>query len=209
MKTEVILKRSFMGGEIRQKSKCAFFNATDLVKIANSKRRDLGKSLFNLAQYLKLKSTCEFIEELHKDNEKVITKSRGRNSTTWVHPLLFIDIALSLDSRFKVEVYKWLYDELLKNRNNSGESYKKMVGAVYDKYTNKQDFHKYIAKVANYIKKECSVNNWDEADEKKLFLRDKMHENIALLTSVLTDTNQAVRLGVLKAKEEYGEVELI
>lgn len=202
MKTEVIVSRPFMGHEIKQKSKSGMFDATGLVKIANIKRRELGKSSFNLSQFLKTKSTKEFIEELQKENDRVIVKGRGSKSVTWVHPLLFIDIALNINPSFKIEVYKWLYDELLKHRNNSGESYKKMSGAIFDKYENKAKFHKYIAKVANFIKEKCEVKDWNKATEKQLCLRDRMHENIYLLTSVLNNTDQAVRLGVFNALKD-------
>lgn len=202
MKTEVIMTRPFMGGQIQQKSKTGFFNATEFVKLMNVKRNELGKSNFQLSQFLKLSSTLEFIEELQKENERVIIKGRGRNSATWVHPLLFIDIALSVSPKLKVEVYKWLYDELLKYRNDSGESYKKMAGSLYDRYSNKQTFYKYIERVANYIKKECGTKDWNNATQNQLFLRDKMHENISLLCSVMNNTDEAVRLGVFKALDD-------
>lgn len=202
MKTEVILKRAFMGSEISQKSKSGMFNATDLVKIANIKRKEIGQSQFNLSQFLRQKSTLEFIDELQLYNERVIISGRGRNAFTWVHPLLFIDIALAINPKFKVEVYKWLYDELLLHRNNSGESYKKMAGAIFDRMSNKADFHKYIVRVANYIKEKCNVKDWNNASESELKLRDKMHDNIYLLCSVLNNTNEAIRIGVMKAKED-------
>lgn len=44
MKTEVIVKRPFLGGEIEQKSKSGMFNATDLVGIVNRKRLNDGKA---------------------------------------------------------------------------------------------------------------------------------------------------------------------
>lgn len=202
MKTEVVLHRPFMGMQVRQKSKTGLFSATDLVKIGNIKRRELGLGSFNLSQYLSLKSTKEFIGELQKSNERVIIKSRGRSAQTWVHPLIFIDIALALNPKFKVEVYGWLYDELLRYRNNSGESYKKMVGALYERCS-KKDFHLQVAKVARAIRESCGVDDWNQASEEKLKLRDRMHENIALLASVLTNHDEAVRLGIIKAKEHH------
>jgi hypothetical protein len=202
MKTEVILHRPFMGSEVQQKSKSGLFNATGLVKIANVKRREVDQSPFNLSQHLKNKNTLDFIEELQKENERVVIKGKGSKSATWVHPLLFIDIALSINPKFKVEVYKWLYDELLRYRNDSGESYRKMAGALYDRHNNKQGFYKYIERVANYIKQNCNATDWNKASQNQLYLRDKMHENIALLCSVLTNTNEAVRIGVLKALED-------
>jgi hypothetical protein len=202
MKTEVILERPFMGYIIRQKSKTSMFNATDLVKIANVKRRELELSSFNLSQFLKTKSTKEFIEELQKDNDRVIIKGRGAKSQTWVHPLLFIDIALAINPKFKIEVYKWLYDELLKYRNDSGDSYTKMAGILYERSSDKTRFHKFITNVAKYIKEKCKVDDWNKTSQEKLFLRDKIHENIYLLASCLKDPSYAVKMGVHKALED-------
>lgn len=201
MKTEVHIERPFMGSIVRQSSKTQMFSATDLIKIANIKRKEIGLSAFNFQQFLNLKGTKEFIEELQKTNERVIMTTRGAQGGTWVHPLLFIDIALALNPKFKVEVYQWLYDELVKSRNNSGESYRKMCGALYEATTNKTTFHKSISKVANIIKKKLNVEDWNKASEEQLKLRDKIHENIALLAGVLRNPNEAVRIGIIKALE--------
>jgi hypothetical protein len=209
MKTEVIISRPFMGSLIEQKSKTGMFNATNLIKIANTKRKELGQSPFNLSQFLKQKSTLEFIEELQKENERVIINGRGRNAKTWVHPLLFIDVSLAINPKFKVEVYKWLYDELLKYRNDSGDSYRKMAGSIYERINNKKNFHKYITRVANYIKEECDVKDWNKANQNQLYLRNKMHDNISLLCGVLNNCNEAVRIGVLKAKEDNKDLLLV
>lgn len=202
MKTEVPMERPFMGSFVRQKSKSEMFSASDLIKIGNIKRAELGISPFNLSQFLSQKSTVEFIEELQKTNDRVIIRGRGRKSVTWVHPLLFIDIALALNPKFKVEVYQWLYDELIKYRNDSGDSYRKMAGSLYDRYENKQKFYKYIERVANYIKKSCGVEDWNKANQHQLKLRDKIHDNISLLCSVMKNTDECVRVGVQKALED-------
>lgn len=202
MKTEVTLQRPFFHGTVGQKSKSGMFNATDLVYIGNEKRRELNKDKFNLSQYLKSKSVLEFIEELQYQypQEKIIDlKGKGRASVTWVHPLLFIDIALSIDPKVKVGVYKWLQDELVKYRNDSGDSYKKMVGSLFERHTDETRFGKFIQQIAIYIKKELKVEDWNKATEEQLKLRDKIHDNITLLSSVLRDTNQIVRISVDKA----------
>lgn len=180
------------------------FNATDLVYIGNEKRRELNKDKFNLSQYLKTKSVLEFIEELQYQypNEKIIDlKGKGRASVTWVHPLLFIDIALSIDPKIKVGVYKWLQDELVRYRNDSGDSYKKMVGALFEKYKDDSRFGKFIQEVAVFIKKKLNVEDWNKATEEQLKKRDKIHENITLLSSVIRDPRQIVRVSVEKALE--------
>lgn len=202
MKTQVLMKRQFFGHEISQQSKTGLFNASELVRICNMKRAEVGKSAFNFAQYLKNKTTIEFIEELQKNEPIVISKGKAKNSETYVHPLLFVDIALAIDAKLKVSVYGWLMDELLKYRNDSGDSYKKMCGALYERTTDKMRFHKHISELANRIKTEIGVEDWNKATEQQLKTRDKIHDNIYLLCSVLTDTKQAVRIGIEKALSE-------
>ena len=124
MKTEVIMRRELFGMEVRQKSKSEFFSATDLVRAGNHWRAVNNKPFFNLTAWLKTKSTSEFIAELEKEYGSAISKG----SKTWVHPFLFIDLALAISPKLKIEAYTWLYDQLLSNRNDSGDSYKKCVG---------------------------------------------------------------------------------
>lgn len=207
MKTAFHLKRKFLTGEVRQNSKTKMFSASDMVKIANHRRAELNRPKFNLSAYLKNASSLEFIEELQNEypDQKIISVTRGRNAGTWVHPLLFIDIALSIDPKLKIRVYKWIYDELVRYRNDSGSSYKKMVGALYQRDTNKQSFQKKIVKIAKYIREKCNVKDWNKATEDELKLRDTIHNNISLLCDVLRDSDQAVRIGVDRAIKEYKE----
>ena len=196
MKTQVIMKRELFGVEISQQSKTEFFSATELISAGNKWRIANGYSAFNLSQYLKSSSFIEFKTEIEKKYGNVMSVGRGRNGQTWVHPLLFIDIALAINSKLKIEVYEWLFDNLIKFRNDSGDSYKQMSAAIYLRYTNKRDFHNYIQKVANYIKAELKVDDWQKATEEQLKKRDTIHNSIRLLCNVLNNTNQAVRLGV-------------
>ena len=201
MKTEVIMKRELFGCQISQKSKTEFFSATDLVKAGNKFRAINGMPLFNMNEWFRNKSVKEFISSLEDNFGKVKVNSRGKNQHTWVHPYLFIDLALAIDPNLKIEVYGWLFDYLIRYRNDSGDSYVKMCGALYRNTTKKSSFTKNIQKLAGLIKAQCGVSNWQSATEDQLKLRDRIQENIALLCDVLRDTNQAVKLGITKAIE--------
>jgi len=200
MQTEVIMKRELFGCQISQKSKTEFFSATDLVKAGNKWRMMNEMSAFNFSQYLQTQQAKEFtqsVEEKYKTNP--IIKGGGRGNHTWVHPLIFIDIALAINPKLKIEVYEWLFDNLIKYRNDSGVSYKKMCGTLFSKTTQKAKFHEYIATVADKIKLACNIkNDWQEATVEQLKLRDKIQDNISLLCEVLSNTDDAVRLGILK-----------
>lgn len=200
MQTEVIMKRELFGREISQQSKTEFFSGTDLVVAGNMWRVANGLNPFNMQEWLRRKATIEFMAELKEKYGSVKKTTRGRNAHTWVHPLLFIDMALSISPKLKIEVYEWLFDNLIKFRNNSGDSYKKMCGALWIRATNKRNFPDDIKRVAKLIQIECGVIDWQEATEKQLDKRNRMHENIALLADVLNNNKEAVRLGIQKTK---------
>ena len=199
MKTEVIMKRRLFGNEISQKSQSEMFSATDLVKAGNMWRIANGISPFDAKAWFKNKSTSEFIAELEIKYGKVKVSGRGKGSHTWVHPLLFIDMALAINPKLKVEVYEWLFDNLIKFRNESGDSYKKMCGNLYVNHGDKRNFPAFVSDVANKVKLACRVDDWNKATEAQLNKRDKIHNNIALLSDVLRNNDQAVRIGILKA----------
>lgn len=199
MITEVFLKRPLLGGEIRQSNQTEFFSVNDLLLIGNKWRITNDMKLFNYDSWYNSSATQEFLTELKSQFGEVIKSKRGKTGERWAHPFVIIDLALNIDPKLKVEMYKWLYDELLKHRNNSGDSYKKMCGALFENCSNKSIFHRGISKTADMIKEACKVHDWETATEDQLKLRDRIHNNIALLCDVLRDNNQAIRIGILKA----------
>jgi hypothetical protein len=199
MQTEVIMKRELFGCQISQKSKSEFFSATDLVRAGNKWRMLNEMSGFDHTQFFQSKSFKELKSELEKKYGIVMISGRGRGNHTWVHPILFIDIALAINPRLKIEVYEWLFDNLIKFRNDSGVSYKRMCGSLFAKTSQKSKFHEYISSVADKIKLACNIKkDWNDASEEQLKLRDKIQDNISLLCEVLNSTDEAVRLGILK-----------
>lgn len=199
MKTEVVMKRELFGSEISQKSKSEFFSATDLVKAGNKWRITNDMQPFSMNQWLNQKGTKEFISVLEESEGVVKITGRGRGKHTWVHPLLFLDMALAINPKLKVEVYKWLYDSLLKYRNESGTSYSKMCGAIYQNAKNKDLFTGDIKKLASRIRDVCGVSDWQKATEKQLKLRDKIHYNITLIANVMRDNERAIDFGITEA----------
>jgi hypothetical protein len=200
MKTEVIMKRELFGQEISQKSQSEFFSATDLVRAGDKWRLANGLNSFNLSQYLKGAKTMEFIEEIENKYGKSIIVGRGRSAHTWVHPLIFIDVALAINPKLKVEVYEWLFDKLIKYRNDSGDSYKEMSAALFTRINNVRDFQSYIQKTACEIKEALKVVDWQTASERQLKKRDLIHNSIKLLCRVLKDTDAIVRIAIEENK---------
>lgn len=203
MKTEVVMKRKTLGEIISQKSKSGFFSATELLLAGNKYRAMNGLKLVRLEGYFKNSANIEFMKELESKYGKIKTDGRGRGVHIWVHPLLFLDIALWIDPKMKIEVYEWLLDNLLLFRSDSGDSYKKMTGALYVHAKNKTMFNKNIQVVARRIKMECGVKDWNTASEKQLRMRDRIHEFISFACDMVKDANIAVEIGIKKAKENY------
>lgn len=201
MKTEVVMKRKTLGEIISQKSKSGFFSATELERAGNKWRVMNDLPFMKLNSYFSNGANKEFIAELEDRYGKVKTDGRGKGNHIWVHPMLFIDIALWIDPKMKVEVYAWLMDNLLLFRNDSGESYKKMTGALFKVAKNKSKFPQNIQLVARRIKLECGVKDWNEASEHQLKLRDRMHEYISFACDMLKNGNDAIEIGIKKAKE--------
>lgn len=126
MKQNVIMVRKMGSFEVFQRTKDGMFNATALVKQWNQRnnRKDVSEFLSN-------KNTIEFIDALYEEENlntgnpvfKTHTVIKGKNGGTWMSPLLFIKFSMWLNPRFEVQVLKFVYDELIKQRNDAGDNY--------------------------------------------------------------------------------------
>lgn len=199
MKTNVLMKRPFMGNRtISQRSDNEFLSLTDLERAGNKQRAIEGLPVFRTQEYLRTKQTKEFIKELESRYNIVKMSTRGRSAHVWAHPLLFIDMALSMSPKMKVEAYDWMKDNLIKHRNDSGDSYKNMCGAIITRLSNKSNFRQYVKKVAIIIRIACKVKSWETATEGQLRLRDRIQDVITLYTKVLTNPNDCIRLAIIE-----------
>ncbi|MGH2415351.1 MAG: KilA-N domain-containing protein, partial [Microcystaceae cyanobacterium] len=142
----------------------------------------------------------EFIAEVELRYGKSVIRTKGRNSITWVHPLLFIDIALAISPRLKIETYQWIIDDLCGIRDNSGDSFKEMCGYLYDHYPNKYEFPKFVKEVSAKIRRACNYSseheNWNYASKEQLKMRDDLHKAIAGFADVLRKPEEAVRIAL-------------
>jgi hypothetical protein len=196
METAVIMKRQLLGYDISQNSKTEMFSATDLARAGNVWRASQGMSIFDMKAWFNQVGTKDFIEELERRYGTVKISGRGRGNHTWVHPLLFIDMALAISPTLKVETYQWLLDNLIKFRNDSGDSYRLMSAALFTRHTNHKNFPELITKVAEKIKKVCGVTDWQRATEKQLKMRDDIHTGIICLCNSMTDIDAIVGIAI-------------
>ena len=155
MKTNQVMIRKMGDFDVSQRTKDGMFNATALLKQWNAQD---GVAQRKLDNYFASAKTTEFIDtiiEREKLNtpKMVYLKTRGNNGGTWMHPLLFIDFAMWINPSFKYDVLKFVYDQMIKYRNDSGDAYKLLSSAV-GSIVPKSDMRKYmqtIAKGINYI----------------------------------------------------------
>jgi hypothetical protein len=130
MKQNVVMIRKMGNFDVSQRTVDGMFDATALAKQWN-KKHNTKKETFD---FLKLDNTKEFIDALIEDenSENLIPRNigfkthvilKGKYGGTWMTPLLFIKFSMWLNPRFEVQVLKFVYDELIKQRNDAGDNY--------------------------------------------------------------------------------------
>lgn len=132
MKTSVIMHRAMGGLSVHQRTKDSMFNATSLLDQWNKSKGFSGRKGKRIDDFIKLKNTQEFIYALEEevtntDNVRYFEpykSARGKNGGTWMHPYLFIKFAMWINPKFEVQVIKFVYDELIKNRHDAGDNYR-------------------------------------------------------------------------------------
>ena len=180
MKTNVVMIRQMGEFQVKQRTVDGFFNATSLLSQWNIEHNQQKQ----MVHFTDNKSTRQFIDEIMKqelkERDSVLLQTRGKNGGTWMHPLLFIDFAMWINPTFKYHVLKFVYDQLIEFRHYSGDSYKKMCDALYP-IVGKEVFARFITEQSLKIKNACKVDNWQQATEQQLKLRDKIHNTAALI----------------------------
>lgn len=197
MKTEVVMERSIAGITVRQKHKTGFYNVADLERFGNNHRIVNNLPIQKVTEYFRSPKSKEFIDSLEKEVGKIQTGGRGRGNEKWVHPFLFIDIALWYSPDLKVKVYQWLYDNLIEFRDNSGESFKSMTKALNENCSIRGNLVLEIKKVARFIRESCGLSGdktWEIATEAQLKLRDELQLSITTATYFEKNTDKILSI---------------
>lgn len=163
MITNQVMKRPMGDFLVEQRTKDSMFNATDLLNQWNDfvERKDDTQNGYvkkELKKFFENDNTKEFIEalvkeeNLHGQNSAYVkSKARAdRGGGTWLHPILFIKFAMWLNPRFEVKVIRFVYDQMLKYRNDAGDAYKELASAV-GKLVDKNFMHAAMCKMAKAI----------------------------------------------------------
>lgn len=163
-----------------QRTSDGYFNATKLVEqwnIANNNKKQLGN-------YMKTQGTSEYFEQLRKEGieqPSITSRGNGINSGTWVHPKVFIDLAMWISVEFKSKVIDYVIDGLIKSRHDAGDYYNEMTRAILetyvDCYNQKPSPSTYIEE-ANMVKSLVAFkdrNNMTESELKQLTYLQKFN----------------------------------
>lgn len=130
MKTNVVMKRPFVGFDVLQRTSDGYFEANDFLNEWSVQNKDKGRR--RLDEFLNSPKTKSFIEtieneeffEMRKNDgleNQVVIKTKAKTlpnggrvkGSVWMHPLLFIDFAMYLNPKFKYKVLKFVYDEMI------------------------------------------------------------------------------------------------
>ena len=145
MKTNVNMIRKMGDFDVIQRTNDGYFDGNDLLRQWNK----YSEKRHRMDDYLNSPKTKEFIEEinereckkpmeelLHTDYKAVIIQ-KGRNSKNgktpnrvWMSPLLFIDFAMSINPKFKYDVLKFVYDQLVEFRHKAGDNYNVLTESI-------------------------------------------------------------------------------
>ena len=164
METTVVLSRKMGEFEVTQRTSDGYFNANALLTQWNSVKENPTKKM---AHFMENANTNEFIDTIQSRNSDnadfqslIISKGRmtinGRTQDkVWMHPFLFIDFSMWLSPEFKYDVIKFVYDELIKQRNDAGDAYKELASAIV-KITPKKEIPTAMTKIAQALNFVCT-----------------------------------------------------
>ena len=167
MKTNQNLIRKMGDYDVIQRTSDGYFDGNALLYQWN--KSGIGKR--EMKRFLESATTVEFMKTIEKresqqialvrngDFQTVITsKSRSTKSgrvpdKVWMHPFLFIDFAMWINPEFKYDVIQFVYDQLIKYRNDAGDTYRDMASAIA-KIAPKDQIPQsiqHVAKAVNFI----------------------------------------------------------
>lgn len=196
MKTRVILNP--IDNPLRfQRSDDGYFDSTALLNFYNQMANESKR----IEEFKRLKSTKELVDYLitneSLEKKPIISSLKG----TWMHPYVFIDFAMWLSVEFKVQVLAWVYDGLIKTRNQAGDYYNEMCEALMNQRNVLQKetaFFHYIQE-ANMLKELSGISNRNETTEPKLAILNLLQKaNIKMLNQGETKEKRYSELLKLK-----------
>ncbi|AUR89911.1 HNH endonuclease [Vibrio phage 1.134.O._10N.222.52.B8] len=182
-----------MFGEKIEYNEIGFISLTKFSKSVNADRAINGKSPWNYKAYLQSKTTKKFTSELKERYGEIYIPARGRGQQTWIHPLLFVDLAINAAPSLNVQSYDWMISHITDSYTELSPK-DKMVGALYSRWQNRTTFQSFLESVVSDISSRCKGEV------------DSVYLEVASLCSVMTDPSIAVRVAIARHIEKNTEV---
>ena len=166
----------------------------ELHQMGNALRKAKGLGLKQVPSYFALDSTFELIEELKAreglTDEQIKYSQRGKDGGTWVHPIVFFDMAMWYSAEVKIKVIKWAINKGIVKREITGT----LEQAAIALFEANRDYFKSQDESARYIEDATK-------HESQLAMRDRIHNNIVLLADVMPSVPDCVNAAIEKAKK--------
>lgn len=150
MKSNQEMVRRIENFAVTQRTSDGFFDGSELLRQWNAVD---GNARRRMNEFLESPKVKDFInaladDESHRrktdngDNQQVteedlikhvkgrISKNGRTPDKVWMNPILFIKFAMWINPTFEVKVLRFVYDEMIKYRNEAGDAYREMSSAV-------------------------------------------------------------------------------
>lgn len=154
MKSNQEMVRKIENFSVTQRTSDGFFDGSELLRQWNAVD---GHTKREMKRFLDSPATKEFMKALAidenerkspiakmrlGDNQQVtetdlIKQVKGRNlkngrtfDKVWMNPILFIKFAMWINPTFEVKVIRFVYDEMIKYRNDAGDAYRDLSSAI-------------------------------------------------------------------------------
>lgn len=179
MKTNQEMVRYIDNFTVVQRTSDGYFDGSELLRQWNGVE---GNPRRRMSEFIDSTKVKEFLKALAEDEShrakidigenQLLIKIKGRNTKegktpdkVWMNPLLFIKFAMWINPTFEVKVLRFVYDEMIRYRNDAGDAYKELSSAVM-KIVPKDFMPKAMQKVGEAL-------NWVIFNSHEKMLRNK------------------------------------
>ena len=163
MKTSVNMVRNMGDYDIIQRTEDGYFEANHLLRQWNitNKEKYISNFLNNIKTKQFIEEICEQETHTQKNEDgdfKAVITVKGRNTKNgktpdcvFMHPFLFIDFAMWLNPKFKYQVIKFVYDQLIEFRHAAGDKYNILRFNVAKRWHPEPEFYKKLNRGLNFV----------------------------------------------------------
>ena len=179
MKTNQEMVRYIDNFSVVQRTSDGYFDGSELLRQWNGVE---GNPRRRMSEFIDSPKVKEFLKALAVDEShrsktdigenQLLIKVNGRNTKqgktpdkVWMNPLLFIKFAMWINPTFEVKVLRFVYDEMIRYRNDAGDAYKELSSAIM-KIVPKDFMPKAMQKVGEAL-------NWIIFNNHEKLLRNK------------------------------------